>query len=269
MKKIILIPFVLIICITTSFAKLVSKEACGIMTVSTKFYKVKFFPKYMFPYEIEISGKKVKPEFFDSLYLKKNKTRYLLNEDRYAEIKLISDNDDTVVIQTIGTYCYNNSTAALGKVKFTVAPGKVKVVYTYRFIKTSPIIDVSAVVARSDNTQWTELRFLQLRFKTNPFSTLLNYKTKSAIALTKKNKDEEFCSPRWSVFSADQIALGVIGKSTLAGYDFKKSHCFYLGQSVIKDWTSRKIKLSGKLYLGPAKNKNEYDKLFKPFCGNL
>jgi hypothetical protein len=253
MKKTALISFILIVCITTSFAKLINKEASGIMTVTTSHYKIKFFPKHMLPYEIEISGKKLKPEFIDRLYQRKSKRQYFLNKDRFAKLKVVSDNGKTAVITATGTYCYDNSTSA---------PGNVKAVYTYKFSKTSPVINVTAVVTKSNDTQWSELRFLQPGFKINPFSKLLNYKSKSAVNLTKRVKNEMFYSPGWSIFSDGKIAFGIAGKHTLAWNDFKKTYCSYLCRAAIRNWKSRKIKLSGKLYLGSARKRNEYNKLF-------
>ena len=252
MKKILLTSFILTIFTATGFAQLIDKEASGILNVSTQYYKIKFFPKYMLPYEIEISDKKLKPEFIDRLYDKKTKRQYLLNKDRFAELKVVSDDGAKAVITATGTYCFDNSTCA---------PGKVKAVYTYSFAKNSPVIEISAVVTKADDTQWSELRFLQPAFKVNPFSNLLNYKYKTAIKLKKRSKNEMFSSPQWSVFSDGKIAFGVGGKHTLAWNDFKKTYYSYLCRASIRNWKSHSIKVSGKLYLGPATSRDEYNKL--------
>ena len=130
----------------------------GIIEVKTGGYELSFFPGCMFPFRLKTGGGTLpEPVWLDRIVGMDGK-QYYLNIDRFAERRIVTNNDREFCVEMSGTYCLDDDVSI---------PGKVQALYRYKC--RSDGIEVDVRISNPEGRQWKEVHVLMPGWKNNPW----------------------------------------------------------------------------------------------------
>jgi len=130
----------------------------GIIEVKTGGYELSFFPGCMFPFRLKANGRSLpEPVWLDRIVDMDGK-QYYLNVDRFAERRIVTDNDREFCVEISGTYCLDDDVSN---------PGKVQALYRYKCRPDG--IEVDVRISNPAGIPWKEAHVLMPGWKNNPW----------------------------------------------------------------------------------------------------
>ena len=142
-------------------------------------------------------------------------------------------------------------------VKSAETPGNPRAVYRYTYTAFSPVVEVSARYARSDDEPWRELHFLHLSRSDRHYSSFVTGDpVQTHLMQLKGERSKAVSAPQWAVMSDGTNACGTGFEGSVC-WDASNEFVYYV-RSATASWEGRTHAFDGGLYFGPAKDGASY-----------
>jgi len=177
----------------------------------------------------------------DRIYRRETKRQYLLSYDRESTATVVFQSPLRVVVETQARYCLGGEPA----------PGTPRAVYRFVYSPYSPVIGVTARLAKDDDDLWNEVHFLHLTRNDYLYTTFVTGDEAKVFPMnTPGEKSVSRNGSRWGVMATETDATGV-GFGGVNCWDASDEFYYYVCRSR-SQWTDRTMDWAGALYFGPA-----------------
>ncbi len=128
-----------------------------------------------------------------------------------------------------------------------------RAVYDWVYLRRRPVAFVRAAVLQDRPAAWSELHFLELKWRGNPLGRWAGGEPQQAGELKADSKGRHF--DRWCICHDGAVGLGVLGAGTLILHDGRGGYGTYVhawGGRAWQGWRGRRERFAGWLWLGEA-----------------